>query len=138
LTPKPKTVGLVSGDDVFDTALSGGTSALLKAAGLQVVLDQQYSERIPNFYNILTLIESRAPDVLLWSGHEAGAIDFFRLSKSRDINPKLMASFTFGWPSGGFRNALRPDAIYPFAMPPCWRREGFRIQGLGTPKPSPT
>ena len=134
LTPKPKTVGLVSGDDVFDAALSGATSALLKAAGLQVILDQQYSERIPNFYNILTLIESRTPDVILWSGHEAGAIDFIRMSKSRDISPKLMASFTVGVPSASFRNALRADANYAFGMTPWLPSERLTDQWFGNAK----
>ena len=72
LTPKPKTVALIIGDDPFDIALEQGTRALLREAGMELVLQQQYSERTPNFYNILTLLEARSPDVLLWSGHEAG------------------------------------------------------------------
>jgi branched-chain amino acid transport system substrate-binding protein len=134
LTPKPKTVGLISGDDAFDTSLSGGTTALLKASGLQVVLDQQYSERIPNFYNILTLVQSRSPDVILWSGHEAGAIDFIRMAKSRDISPKLMASFTVGVPSASFRNALRADANYAFGMTPWLPSERLKDQWFGDAK----
>jgi branched-chain amino acid transport system substrate-binding protein len=134
LTPKPKTVGLVSGDDAFDAALSNGTSALLKSAGLQVVLDQQYSERIPNFYNILTLIQSRSPDVIFWSGHEAGAIDFIRMAKSRDISPKLMASFTVGVPSASFRNALRADANYTFGMTPWLPSDRLKDQWFGDAK----
>ncbi len=55
LEPKAKTVGLVSGDDSFDRTLSKETSELVKKAGLEIVLDQQYSERSPNFFNILTL-----------------------------------------------------------------------------------
>jgi len=118
LAPKAKTVGLVSGDNAFDAALTKGTGVLLKSAGLQVVLDQQYSERIPNFYNILTLVEARSPDVILWSGHEPGAIDFIRMSRSRDISPKLMASFTVGVPSASFRTALGAIANYAFGMTP--------------------
>ena len=56
LTPKPRTVALVTGDDSFDVTVSNGTTALLEKAGLEVVLHQHYSERTPNFYNILTLI----------------------------------------------------------------------------------
>ena len=107
LEPKAKTVGLVSGDDSFDVTLSKETSELVKNAGLEIVLDQQYSERSPNFFNILTLIKGRAPDVLLWSGHEAGAINFIRQSKSRNINPNLLASFTVGVTGASFGYA--PD-----------------------------
>jgi branched-chain amino acid transport system substrate-binding protein len=134
LTPKPKTVGLISGDDAFDATLSGGTNALLKAAGLQIVFDQQYSERIPNFYNILTLMQSRSPDVILWSGHEAGAIDFIRMSKSRDISPKLMASFTVGVPSASFRNTLGADANYTFGMTPWLPSDRLKDHWFGDAK----
>ena len=118
LEPRAKTVGLVSGDDSFDVSLSKETSELVKKAGLEIVLDQQYSERSPNFFNILTLVKGRAPDVLLWSGHEAGAINFIRQSKSRNINPNLLASFTVGVTSPNFRTTLGDDANYAFGMTP--------------------
>src|SRR5262249_13119818 len=73
LTPKAKTVGLISSDD-SDSAPTAGTAELLKKAGMEIVLNQQYSERIPNFFNILTLLKGRSPDVLFWSGREVNAI----------------------------------------------------------------
>jgi branched-chain amino acid transport system substrate-binding protein len=131
LKPEAKTVGLVSGDDAFDVSLSSGTSALLKKAGLEVVLDQQYSERIPNFYNILTLIKSKAPDVLLWSGHEAGAISFIREAKSRNISPNLLASYTVGVPTANFRTVLGKDANYAFGMTPWLPTERLKDRWFG-------
>ena len=131
LSPKPQTVGLVSGDDAFDIALSAGTGTLLKQAGMQVVLDQQYSERIPNFYNILTLIQAKAPDVLLWSGHEASAIRFVRESRGRNIHPKLMASFTVGVPTADFRKGLGKDANYAFGMTPWLPSERLKDRWFG-------
>jgi branched-chain amino acid transport system substrate-binding protein len=131
LSPKPQTVGLVSGDDAFDVTLSSSTSTLVKKAGLQLVLDQQYSERVPNFYNVLTVIEYRAPDVLLWSGHEASAISFIRASKSRNIRPKLLASFTVGVPSAGFRTALGKDANYAFGMTPWLPSDRLKDRWFG-------
>jgi anti-sigma regulatory factor (Ser/Thr protein kinase) len=94
LEPKAKTVGLISANDSFDWTLSNGTAALLKHAGLAPVLDLQFSKRFPNFFNILRTIKAKAPDVILWSGHEAGAIKFIRESKSDNVNPKLLGSFT--------------------------------------------
>jgi branched-chain amino acid transport system substrate-binding protein len=131
LKPEARTVGLVSGDDAFDASLSGATNALLKKAGLEVVLDQQYSERIPNFYNILTLIKSKAPDVLLWSGHEAGAISFIRAAKSRKINPNLLSSFTVGVSSSNFRKVLGKEANYAFGMTPWLPSERLRDRWFG-------
>jgi branched-chain amino acid transport system substrate-binding protein len=116
LTPSAKTVALVSGDDSFDLAVAEGTLALLRKAGLEVVLHQQYSERTPNFYNILTLIGLRAPDVILWSGHEPAAIRFIREARNRGIQPNLFASFTVGVTSDSFRAALGKDADLAFGM----------------------
>src|SRR5712691_11759837 len=131
LTPKAKTVAIVYGDDPFDITLAQSTADLLKQAGLDVVLDQQYSERTPNFYNILTLIEARDPDVILWSGHEAGAISFIRQAKGRNINPNLLASFTVGVPSAGFRAALGKDANYAFGMTPWLPSERLKDRWFG-------
>ena len=131
LEPRAKTVGLVSGDDSFDVTLSKETSELVKKAGLEVVLDQQYSERSPNFFNILTLIKGRAPDVILWSGHEAGAINFIRQSKSRNINANLLASFTVGVSSANFRTTLGNDANYAFGMTPWLPTERLKDRWFG-------
>src|SRR5262249_29631106 len=114
LTPSAQTVGLIMGDDPFDTTVADGTLPLLKEAGLEVVLQQQYSERTPNFFNILTLVRARSPDVILWIGHEAGAINFIRQSKGRNINPKLLASYTVAVSSANFRSELGKDADYTF------------------------
>ena len=131
LSPKAKTVGLVMGDDAFDITLMEGTSALLKAAGFEVILQQQYSERTPNFYNILTLMESRTPDVLLWSGHEAGAITFIRQARARNIGPKLLASFTVAVSTANFRSVLGKDANYIFGMTPWLPSERLKDRWFG-------
>jgi len=131
LTPRPRTVGIVIGDDPFDIALAQGTRSLLQGAGLDVVLQQQYSERTPNFYNILTLVEARAPDVLLWSGHESGAITFIRQSKGRNINPNLLASFTVAVSTANFRSSLGNDANYAFGMTPWLPSDRLKDRWFG-------
>jgi branched-chain amino acid transport system substrate-binding protein len=130
LTPRAKTVGLVSGDDPFDITLAQGTIALLQKAGLEVVFNQGYSRRTPNFYNILTLIEAKAPDVLLWSGHDGGAISFIRQSKARNINPNLLASFTAGL-TANFFSALGKDANYAFGVTPWLPAERLKDRWFG-------
>ena len=118
LTPNARTAGLIVGDDPFDLAVANGTRALLEANGMEVVFQQQYSERVPNFYNILTLMRARAPDVLLWSGHVSGAINFIRQSKSRNVNANLLSSFTAAVSTADFRSALGKDANFTFGMTP--------------------
>jgi branched-chain amino acid transport system substrate-binding protein len=131
LSPQVKTVALVSGDDSFNVTLSSGTNALLKNAGLQIVLDQQYSENSPNFFNILTLIEAKVPDVLLWSGHESSAIRFVRAAKSRNLNPNLVAAFTIGVSTANFRSTLGKDANGIFGMTPWLPAERLKDEWFG-------
>jgi branched-chain amino acid transport system substrate-binding protein len=131
LTPRAKTVGLISGDDTFDVTVAGGTLDLLKQAGIDLVLHQQYSERVPNFFNILTVVKGRAPDVLLWSGHEDNAINFVRESKNRGIHPNLLASFTAGVTTASFRSTLGKDANYAFGMTPWLPTERLKDRWFG-------
>jgi branched-chain amino acid transport system substrate-binding protein len=131
LDPPPRTVGLISGDDSFDVTLAEGTVALLKKAGMEIVMHQQYSERVPNFFNILTLVKARAPDALLWSGHEAGAIRFIRESKARKIGARLLAAFTVGVANANFRASLGKDADYAFGMTPWQASERLKDRWFG-------
>ena len=118
LQPAAKTVALVAADDSFDVSVAKGTRPLLKAAGLDVVVDQQYSEHSPDFSSILSIIKSKSPDIVLWTGHEPEALNFIRQAKSLNVSPKLMYSFTVGVPSADFRKALGKDANYAFGMTP--------------------
>jgi branched-chain amino acid transport system substrate-binding protein len=128
LTPKPKTVALIVGDDPFDIELEQGTRALLREAGLELVLQQQYSERSPNFYNILTLLEAKAPDVLLWSGHEPAAATFIRQAKARNINPNQLSAYTA---AAGFQATLGNDANYAFGVTPWLPSERLKDRWFG-------
>ena len=118
MSPRPKSVALVSADDSFDVSVAKGTRKLLAAAGLEVVVDKQYPEHSSEFSSILSLIKSKEPDVVLWTGHESQALNFIRQMKSLGVSPKLMASFTVGVPTADFRKALGKDAEYAFGMTP--------------------
>ncbi len=117
LTPRPRTVALVSADDSFDVSVAEGTRKLLAAAKLDLVVDKQYPEKNAEFSSILSLIKSKQPDVILWSGHEEQALGFIRQMKSLGESPRL-ASFTVGVPTADFRRALGTDADYAFGMTP--------------------
>jgi branched-chain amino acid transport system substrate-binding protein len=118
LTPKAKTVALVAADDSFDVSVAKGTRKLLKDAGLDLTVDKQFRENNAEFSSILSLTKSANPDVILWAGHEGEALSFIRQSKSLDVNPKLLYSFTVGVPTADFRKALGKDAEYAFGMTP--------------------
>ena len=118
LDPKPKTVALVMADDAFDVAVAQGTRDLVKKAGLETVLDQQYAQKSADFSSLLALVKSKSPDVVLWGGLLAEVLDSIRQSKSLDVNPKGFMAFTVGPPTADFRKALDKDADYAFGMTP--------------------
>jgi len=118
LDPRVASVALVAADDSFDVSVAKGTRKLLEKAGLKIVVDETYRENSGDFSSILSLIKSRQPDAILWSGHEPEALNFIRQAKSLDANPNFFYSFTVGVPTADFRSALGKDADYAFGMTP--------------------
>jgi branched-chain amino acid transport system substrate-binding protein len=118
LDPKPKSVALITADDAFDVSVAQGTRELLKKAGLEIVLDQQYAANSADFSSVLTLLKSKSPDVVLWGGLLAEVLNSIRQAKSLDVSAKDLTSFTVGPPTADFRKALGPDAEYSFGMTP--------------------
>jgi branched-chain amino acid transport system substrate-binding protein len=134
LKPAPKTVAMVSANDSFDVSVAKGTRELLAKAGLQLVVDQQYPEHNSEFASILSLIKSKDPDVLLWSGHEVQALNFIRAAKRLSVSPKLLYSFTVGVPTADFRTALGPDAEWAFGMTPWLPSAALKDEWFGDAK----
>ncbi|TAL81244.1 MAG: amino acid ABC transporter substrate-binding protein [Candidimonas sp.] len=113
--PVPASVALLYADDSFDVSVAKGTRPLLKKAGLNVTVDQKYSDNASDFNSLLSEIKSKKVDAILVSGHETGILNFVRQAKSLNVSPK-MYSFTVGVPSQDFRKALGKDADYAFGM----------------------
>ena len=117
LKPAPKSVALLYADDAFDVSVADGTRPMLKAAGLDIVLDERYSTNATDFSSLLSQIKSKKADAVLVAGHETEILNFVRQAKSLKVAPK-MYSFTVGVPSEDFRKALGKDADYAFGMTP--------------------
>ena len=115
LDPKPTTAALVAADDSFDVSVAKGTRAHLKDAGIDLTVDEKFADGNGEFSSILSLIKSKNPDVILWTGHENDGLNFIRQMKSLDVNPKLYA-LTVGVPTADFRSSLKNDANYAFGM----------------------
>jgi branched-chain amino acid transport system substrate-binding protein len=115
LKPAPKSVALLYADDSFDVSVGDGTRPKLKAAGLNIVMDERYSTNATDFNSLLSQIRSKNVDAVLVAGHETEILNFIRQAKSLTVAPK-MYSFTVGVPSEDFRKALGKDANYAFGM----------------------
>ncbi|HET6620780.1 MAG TPA: amino acid ABC transporter substrate-binding protein [Dongiaceae bacterium] len=131
LDPKPASVALVAADDSFDVSVAKGTREHLKQAGLDLVVDEKYAENSSDFSSILSVVKSKAPDVILLSGHETEALNFIRQMKSLDVSPKGFYAFTVGVPTEDFRNALGDDANYAFGMTTWLPEESQKDQWFG-------
>lgn len=118
LDPKPKTVALITADDAFDVSVAQGTRDLLKKAGLDTVMDQQYAANTSDFSSVLTVLKSKHPDVVLWGGLLAEVLNGIRQAKSLNVAPVGFTSFTVGVPTADFRKALGKDAEDAFGMTP--------------------
>ena len=115
LDPKPTTAALVAADDSFDVSVAKGTRALLKKAGIDLTVDEKFADGNGEFSSILSVIKSKNPDVILWTGHETDGLNFIRQMKSLDVNPKVYA-LTVGVPTHDFRASLGNDANYAYGM----------------------
>ncbi len=131
LKPVAKTVALIAADDSFDVSVAKGTRKLVAAAGMQLVVDSQYSEHTSDFSTILSLAKSKHPDVILVSGHEPEVLNFIRQAKSLNVSPALMYSFTVGVPTADFRKALGKDAEYAFGMTPWLPNAALKDEWFG-------
>ena len=118
LDPRVQTLALLTADDAFDVSVRAGTIALAKQDGIDVVSDQVYPERNPNFTSLLAVVKSKAPDAILLGGHETEALNFIREAKSLDVNAKDLTALTVGVPSADFRTALGKDSESVFGMTP--------------------
>ena len=115
LKPVPQTVALLYADDAFDVSVAEGTRPKLKAAAMNVVMDERYSTNATDFNSLLSQIKSKNADIVLVAGHETEILNFVRQAKSLNVSPKLY-SFTVGVPSEDFRKALGKDADHAFGM----------------------
>jgi branched-chain amino acid transport system substrate-binding protein len=115
LKPAPKTVALLYADDAFDVSVADGTRPMLKAAGLNVAMDERYSTNATDFNSLLSQIKSLNVEVVLVAGHETEVLNFVRQAKSLAVAPKLYSA-TVGVPSEDFRKALGKDADYAYGM----------------------
>jgi branched-chain amino acid transport system substrate-binding protein len=115
LKPVPQTVALLYADDAFDVSVADGTRPKLKAAGMNIVMDERYSTNATDFNSLLSQIKSKNADIVLVAGHETEILNFVRQAKSLNVSPKLY-SFTVGVPSEDFRKALGKDADHAFGM----------------------
>ena len=114
LTPKPKTVAILTADDLFSIEVAEGAKDWVDRNGLVAVYYQKYPVGTADLSAALTSIKSLHPDVVISSGHLQESVLAMKQAQSLDVDVKFFG-FTVGPTTPDFAKALGPAAEYVFA-----------------------
>ncbi len=114
LTPKPKTVAILSADDLFSIEVANGARDWAEHNGLQVVYFQKYPVGVADLSAPLTSIKALHPDILIGSGHLQESLLVMKQAQTLNVNVPFYG-FTVGPTTPDFVKALGPAAEGVFA-----------------------
>jgi len=113
LEPKPKTVAVISANDLFPLSCAEGFRDKCKELGFEIVLFEKYPAGATDISTLLTKVKDLNPDILGVAGYTADALMVMRQCKELNINPKMYA-FSVGVMIPGFIEELGADSEYAF------------------------
>ncbi len=112
LTPKPKTLAILSADDLFSLEVANGARDWAEHNGLQVVYFQKYPVGVADLSAPLTSIKALHPDILIGSGHLQESLLIMKQAQTLNVG---FYGFTVGPTTPDFVKALGPAAEGVFA-----------------------
>lgn len=114
LSPAPKTVALLSADDLFSLEVANGARDWAEHNGLEVVYFQKYPVGVADLSAALTSIRALHPDILIGSGHLQESLLIMKQAQTLNVNANFFG-FTVGPTTPDFVKALGPAAEGVFA-----------------------
>ena len=111
MNPKPKTVALITANDLFPISCSAGFRDEAAKLGFQLVLDEKYAAGATDISTLLSKVKTLNPDILVCSGYTADSLMVMKQCKELDVNPKMYI-FAVGVMLPGFVQALGATAEY--------------------------
>jgi len=114
LSPAPKTVALLSADDLFSLEVAHGARDWAEHNGLKVVYFQKYPVGVVDLSAALTAIRALHPDIVIGSGHLQESLLIMKQAQTLDVNANFFG-FTVGPTTPDFAKALGPAAEGVFA-----------------------
>ena len=114
LTPRPRTIALLSADDSFSQEVADSVRARAPAHGLQIALSLQYPARTTDVTALVARAAAVKPDILINSGHLAEAVAIHRAARTLALDARMFA-YSVGPSTAEFIADLGPDADYVFA-----------------------
>ncbi|HLH26036.1 MAG TPA: amino acid ABC transporter substrate-binding protein [Chloroflexota bacterium] len=116
-----RTLAVANESTLFPKSTAQGTVKLAKDKGLQVVLEEQYPEKVTDVSSIIQKAKAANAEVLVGGSYLPDALLLTRQSKELSYNPKLMA-YSVGAAMPDYGEALGKDADYVFG-PSMWEPE---------------
>lgn len=113
LDPKPKTVAVISANDLFPLSCAEGFVDYCKNIGFEVVLFEKYPAGATDISALLTKVKDLNPDILGVAGYTVDSLMVIRHCKELNINPRIYA-FSVGVMIPTFVKELGADANYVF------------------------
>jgi branched-chain amino acid transport system substrate-binding protein len=114
LSPQPKTVAILSADDLFSLEVANGAKSWAEHNGLRVVYFQKYPVGTADLSAALTAIKLLRPDILLGSGHLQESLLIMKQAQTLNVNVNFFG-FTVGPTTPDFVKALGGAAEGVFA-----------------------
>lgn len=114
LSPKPKTLAMLSADDNFSLEVAKAVVEYAPTKGINVVFNQKYPNGSTDVSGVLSQAKAQNPDILMNSGHLAEAIAINKAAKDLKLNAKI-AAYSVGPSTPDFIQALGKDANYVYA-----------------------
>jgi len=111
LSPRPRTIALLSADDSFSQEVADSVRARAPAHGFQVVLSLQYPAGSTDVTGLVAAAAAVKPDILINSGHLAEAVAIHRAAKALALDARMFA-YSVGPSMPEFIADLGPDADY--------------------------
>jgi branched-chain amino acid transport system substrate-binding protein len=90
-SPDEITVALAFENDPFSQDVRDGVIADAKAAGMQIVIDDQLPPELNDMASILTKVKALKPDILVVSGHAKGAATAVRQIDEMKVDVPILA-----------------------------------------------
>ena len=113
LNPKPKTVAIITTNDLFPLTCAEGFRNKCIELGFEVVLFEKYPVTTVDVSTLLTQVKDLNPDILAVASNLEGSLMVMKQCKELDVNPKMYA-FAEGVMQPDFIKELGAAADYVF------------------------
>jgi branched-chain amino acid transport system substrate-binding protein len=125
LTPRPKTLAIITADDAASMLTTQGAVTYAASHGIQVVYNQSYPSGTTNLYPLVQAAKAKNPDLFFNAGHFLEAVAAHKAAKDLMFDAKAF-EYSLGPAQPEFVQALGPIADYTITASPWTPQARFK------------